>query len=320
VLVLRGHTDALKSVIDASELKLVGDKELGRETLRSKDIEVIEVVVGATSNLIGSSPISMRLRTVYGVNLLAVARQGQQLDDRLRDIAFRAGDVMLLQAPSARLSETLTRLGVLPLAERDLNIGRQQRLLLSGGIFAVAVALTVMGYLPVHIAFAAAATCLVATNIVRPTEVYTAIDWPVIVLLGALFPVGGALESTGAAGLVADGILSLADGLSVVWVLVMLMVVTMCLSDVINNNATALIMAPIALTVASRLGANPDAFLMTVAIGASCAFLTPIGHQSNALVMEPAGYKFGDYWRVGLPLELIILAVAVPMILWVWPV
>ena len=160
----------------------------------------------------------------------------------------------------------------------------------------------------------------VASGIVRVTELYTSIDWPVIVLLGAMFPVGAALETTGATALIAGGIVSVTEGFGHVTVLAVLLVTTMFLSDVINNNATAVLMAPIAITVADRVGAAADPYLMAVAIGASCAFLSPIGHQSNTLVMEPGGYKFGDYWRVGLPLEVVIVAVALPMILWIWPV
>jgi di/tricarboxylate transporter len=155
--------------------------------------------------------------------------------------------------------------------------------------------------------------------VVKPAEIYNSVDWPVIVLLAALFPVGGALETTGGSALVADSILVLTSGLNPVWVLLVLLVGTMCLSDVINNNATAVLMAPIAITLAARLGVNPDPFLMAVALGASCAFLTPIGHQSNTLVMEPGGYQFGDYWRVGLPLEAVIVLVAMPAILLFWP-
>jgi di/tricarboxylate transporter len=319
VLVLRGDADALKSMIDAAGLKLVGDEEFGREQLKSDDIDLVEVVVSPGSNLIGRTPISSRLRTVHGVNLLAIARQGHRIDERLGHVVFHAGDVMLLQGPRTGMADILARLECLPLAERSLGIGRQRRLVLASGLFAVAVGLVVAGMMPAHVAFTAAAACLVATNIVRPTEVYTTIDWPVIILLAAMFPVGGALEATGGAALVADGILKLTSGLGVVWVLLVLLVGTMFVSDVINNNATAVLMAPIAMTLAARLGANSDAFLMAVAVGASCAFLTPIGHQSNTLVMEPGGYRFGDYWRVGLPLELIIVVVALPMILWVWP-
>jgi di/tricarboxylate transporter len=207
----------------------------------------------------------------------------------------------------------------MPLAERDIGIARRQRLLLAAAIFGAAIALTIAGVLPVHVSFLAAAAAMVLVNIIKLDEVYAAIDWPVIVLLAAMFPVGGALESTGATALIADAILGVSEGIGPAWVLLIVFVATMFLSDVINNNATALLMAPLAATVAARLGVSADPFLMAVAIGASCAFLTPIGHQSNTLVLEPGGYKFGDYWRVGLPLEVVIVLVAMPMLLVVWP-
>jgi di/tricarboxylate transporter len=319
ILVLRGDADALKSIIDPAGLKLVGDIDIGREDLKSEDIDIVECVVSPNSTLIGRTPVSARLRTLHGVNLLALARQGRGVHERLGHVRFHAGDVLLLQGPSAEMAETLGRLECLPLAERSLGIGRQRRLVVAGGLFAAAVAAVVTGILPVQIAFAAAAAGYVVTNVVRPGEIYTSVDWPVIVLIAALFPVGTALEATGATALVADGILRLASGLSVPWVLLIVLVATMCLSDVINNNATAVLMAPIGITLAARLGVSADPFLIAIALGASCAFLTPIGHQSNTLVMEPGGYRFGDYWRVGLPLEALIAAVAIPMILLVWP-
>jgi len=319
ILVLRGDTDALKSIIDPAGLKLVGDIDIGREDLKSEDIDIVECVVSPNSTLIGRTPVTARLRTVHGVNLLALARQGRSIRERLGHVQFHAGDVLLLQGPGAEMPEILARLDCLPLAERSLGIGRQRRLVVAGGLFVAAVAAVVTGILPVQIAFAAAAAAYVVTNVVRPGEIYTSVDWPVIVLIAALFPVGTALESTGATALVADGILHLASGLNVPWVLLIVLVATMCLSDVINNNATAVLMAPIGITLASRLGVSADPFLMAIALGASCAFLTPIGHQSNTLVMEPGGYRFGDYWRVGLPLEVLIATVAIPMILLVWP-
>jgi di/tricarboxylate transporter len=190
---------------------------------------------------------------------------------------------------------------------------------IAGLAFASAIGLIVAGLLPVHLAFVLAAVVLVLLGVIRLDDVYGAIDWPVIVLLGAMLPVGVALEATGGTELVADAILRASEGLSPVWVLTLLFASTMFLSDVINNNATAVLMAPIGLTLASRLDVNPDAFLMAVALGASCAFLTPIGHQSNTLVLAPGGYRFGDYWRVGLPLEIVIAIVAIPLLLIVWP-
>jgi di/tricarboxylate transporter len=319
ILVLRGDADALESAIAAAGLELVGEQERGRELLRSDKVDLVEAVVSPNSMLIGRTPSSMRLRLIHGVNLLALARHGQHIRERLHDAQFRSGDVLLLQGPSERMPDILATLQCLPLAERPLGIGRQRRLIFAGGLFALAVASVVAGVLPVHIAFIAAAAGFVMADVVKPTEIYTSIDWPVIVLLAALFPVGSALDSTGGAALVASGILKMTEGLGIVWVLLVVLVGTMFLSDLINNNATAVLMAPIAITVASRLNVSADPFLMAVAIGASCAFLSPIGHQSNTLVMEPGGYKFGDYWRVGLPLEVVIAAVAIPMILIVWP-
>jgi di/tricarboxylate transporter len=318
ILILRGDAEALKSAIDAMGLKLAEDP-VAFEDLTSDEIGVVEAVVSPNSRLIGRTPISTRLRTVYGLNLIALARQGRPLTERIGDTHFASGDVVMLQGKSEDMTETLSTLGLLPLAERDHGIGRPRRLILSTGIFTLAIALTISGVLPVHIAFIAAAVAMVLTNIVKPDEAYEAIDWPVIVLLGAMFPVGGVIESTGAAGLIADSILYVSEGFGSVWVLLIVLVATMFISDVINNNATAILMAPIAVIVSQRLGVNADPFLMAVAIGASCAFLTPIGHQSNALVMEPGGYKFTDYWRMGLPLEIVIAAVAIPMILLVWP-
>jgi di/tricarboxylate transporter len=164
-----------------------------------------------------------------------------------------------------------------------------------------------------------AVVLLVVGDLMNVRELYDGIDWPVIVLLGSLIPVGGALQSTGATTLIADGLLDLTAGLPAVAVLVVVMAVTMTLSDMLNNAATAVVMAPIGATVAERLNVSADPFLMAVAVAASCAFLTPIGHQNNALVLGPGGYRFGDYWRMGLPLEVVVMAVAVPAILLVWP-
>ncbi len=319
VLVLRGDTEALKALIDGGGLKLIGSKGFGRDDLKSEEIDLVEAVVSADSMLIGQTPTTSRMRTVHGVNLLAIARQGKRIGERIGDVAFHAGDVVLLQGPRSAMSDVLSSINCLPLAERTISIGRQRRLVLAGGLFIGAIALVIAGLVPVQVAFVGAAAGLVVTNIVRPTEVYQSIDWPVIVLLAAMFPVGGALEATGGAALVAGSILDISNGLTPIWVLFILLVVTMGVSDLINNNATAVLMAPIAITLADRLQVSADPFLMTVAIGASCAFLTPIGHQSNTLVMEPGGYRFSDYWRVGLPLQIVICVVALPMIMWVWP-
>jgi len=319
VLILEGEPDAIKELIDVGGLDLLDGEGLGPEQLRSDEVAVVEAVIKPGSPLAGKTPTQLRLRRAYGINMLAIARHGRRLRQRLGDVRLQVGDVLLLQGPAETIQDILADLGALPLAERSLQIGRPRRLLMAGGIFVLAIVATFAGFVPVHVALVAAATAVVVVGIVPATELYDSIDWPVIVLLGAMIPVGAALEATGGAALVADGLLALAGGLAALWVVALLLVGTMFLSDAINNNATAVLMAPIAIQLAERLQASPDPFLMAVAVGASCAFLTPIGHQSNTLVMAPGGYRFGDYWRMGLPLEAVIVVVAVPMIVLVWP-
>jgi di/tricarboxylate transporter len=299
-------------------LKLADDRKAS-EDLKSDEVGIVEAVISPHSRLIGRTSISMRLRTVYGLNLLALARQGRPLPERLGDTRFASGDVVMVQGPTEEMSETLGTLQLLPLAERDHGIGRPRRLILSTGIFAVAIILTIAGVLPVHIAFISAAVAMVLTNIVKADEAYEAIDWPVIVLLGAMLPVADAMLSTGAADSIARLLLEhLARG-DAVLALVLLLLVTMFLSDLMNNAATAAVMCPIALSSAAQLAVSADAFLMAIAVGASCAFLTPIGHQNNTLILGPGGLRFGDFWRLGLAVEVIVVAVGVPMLLWVWP-
>ena len=210
-------------------------------------------------------------------------------------------------------------MGCLPLAERGLRLAHTRRIVLSVAIFGSAILAVAAGLLPVQIAVVLAAVAMVMGGILNLREVYTSIDWPVIILLGAMIPVGRALETTGGAGLIAESILAVSGNYTPVVSLAMLLVITMFLSDIVNNAAAAVLMAPIGLGVAQFMNLSPDPFLMAVAIGASCAFLTPIGHQSNTLVMGPGGYQFGDYWRMGLPMEMVIAVVSIPLIVLVWP-
>jgi di/tricarboxylate transporter len=318
ILILEGEPDDITGLVEGAGLELqLSDG--GTAELTSEDVDIVEAVVRPDSPLIGRTARAARLRRRHAMNLLAVARQGRRLGARPGEARLRSGDVLLLQAEKANVQDGLSELGLLPLAERDVQLGRQRQLALSMGIFAAAVAISLLGLLPIYIAFLLAVVMLVLTGVIRLDDTYRAIDWPVIVLLAAMIPVGSALEATGATALVADAMVEATAGFGAVWVLLALLVATMVLSDLVNNNATAVLMAPIAIGIADRIEASPDPFLMAVAVGASCAFLTPIGHQSNTLVMEPGGYRFGDYWRMGLPLEAVIAAVAIPMIYWIWP-
>jgi len=284
-----------------------------------EEVSVQEMVVTPNASLVGRSAKNLWLRTLYGINLLAISRQGQRSIGRLRSTRIKPGDVLLLQGPEEALSRFASEFNCLPLAPRDIHIPKKRKAITAVSIMLAAISLTATGILPVAISFAAAMLAFIVLKIVPLRSMYTAIDWPVIVLLAAMLPVANAIATTGTADLLAHLLLdSLAQGHAVI-ALIAILVVTMFLSDVVNNAATAAVMCPIAISTASQLGVNTDAFLMAVAIGASCAFLTPIGHQNNTLILGPGGLKFGDFWRMGILMEIIVVAISVPVLLWVWP-
>lgn len=319
ILILEADTETLKSFIDETGVKLVGGKQFRKDAKGSEDIEIMEAVVMAGSPLIDKTAASLQMRTRFGLNLLAVARREKQIRRRIDKVRFEVGDVLLLQGRSINIQDAITAMNCLPLAERDLKIGKPRQVIVALAIFVAAIATVVAGLLPVQIAFAMAAVTMIISKILPLKDVYKHIDWPVIVLLGAMIPVGDAFETSGGADLITRQMVALGQDFPV-WVLLgTVMILTMFLSDLINNAATVVLMAPIAIKIAETLTVSADAFLMAVAVGGSCAFLTPIGHQSNTLVMGPGGYRFSDYWKMGLPLEVIIIAAGVPLILLFWP-
>ena len=321
ILLLEADPDDLDKFAHELGFQIKGDTAQDKAMFSSEDVVLVEAVVSSDSRLIARRIGDLRLKSRYHINLLGVSRQGATLRKSLQNIKVRTGDVFLLQAERDTYPTTLSRLGLLPLAERGFSIGKRPQALIAAALLAGAVALAALGWLDLTIALTAAALGMVLAGIVPVQDIYESIDWPVIILVGAMIPIGGALQTVGATGLMASGLLDMAGffDLPIYLILGLVMLVTMTLSDVMNNVATAVVMAPVGLAVAAALGVNPDTFLMAVAVGASCAFLTPIGHKNNALILGPGGYKFGDYWRMGLPLEVLILLVAVPMILTVWP-
>jgi di/tricarboxylate transporter len=333
ILVLEAEVDALPEVLSTLGLKLEEDRpsesEDGMPAAEASDeagknaapdeIVLRELVVRPEAAIAGRSATDMRLRARYGLNLLAVSRKGRRSKSRLRTLRIAPGDVLLMQGAPDALSEFASDAGCVPLAERELRIPDTRMALIATAIMAGAVGGAAFGLLPAAISFAMGVLASMALHTVPPRKVYDAIDWPVVVLLGALIPVAGAMETTGTADLIARVLLeTIAQGHAVV-ALTLILVVTMFLSDLMNNAATAAVMCPIAIGTAAALGVSADSFLMAVAIGASCAFLTPIGHQNNTLILGPGGFGFGDYWRLGVPLEILVVAVSVPLLLVVWP-
>ncbi|MBU4528374.1 MAG: SLC13 family permease [Hoeflea sp.] len=278
-----------------------------------------ELVVLPGSSIVGRPARDLRLRTRYGINLLAVSRDGHSPRARLRTLKLKSGDLLLMQGPAVIITEFVNETGCVPLGERELRIPDKRMALIAGAIMLGAVLIVTLGLLPAAPAFALGVLATMLFRTVPLQQVYTAIDWPVIVLLAALIPVAGAMQSSGAADLLARFLVdTIAQG-NPIAALAVVLITTMFLSDVMNNAATAAVLCPIAIGIASTLGVNPDSFLMAVAIGASCAFLTPIGHQNNTLILGPGGFRFGDYWKLGLPLEALVVAVSLPLLLWVWP-
>ncbi|WP_159593482.1 SLC13 family permease [Chelativorans xinjiangense] len=316
-LVLEGDPKSIESFIGAAELSPAGaDKHGG---LTGKSLTLVEAIVPDNARMAGRTALDLRLLYRRGVTLLGVSRQGKRFRERVRNLAIKPGDVVLLLGPESRVADAAEWLGVLPLAEKSHTVIQRSKALFTVAVFAVAVAAAVMGFVPLAVALAGAVAVYALFSVVGAREVYEAVEWPVIVLLGSLIPLGLALEESGGTRLIAEAIVAQAGALPAWAILAILMIVTMTLSDFLNNVATALIAAPVGLSVARALDVSPDPFLMGVAVASSCAFLTPIGHKNNTIIMGPGGYRFGDYWRMGLPLEMIIIAVGVPAILFFWP-
>ena len=320
VLVVEASSEALEALVVEAGLEAAGGDHAVVQ-LGSGDIVLAEAVITPGSLLRGRTVVQADLRQRHHVNVLAVSRSGRLSRARVQETPLRVGDVLLFQANRHELPATLEALQCLPLAERGVSVGRRERrALLAVSIFGGALMMAAaLRLLPIQVAMAGAAAVMGLVGLVSPREVYESIDWRVIVLLGAMIPVGGALEETGLAAEVASALVAVSGDLPLWTSVAAVLVISMFLSDIVNNTAAAVLMAPIALGVAGGLSASADPFLMAVAVGASAAFLTPIGHQSNLLVMGPGGYQFGDYWRLGLPLEVVITVVAVPLILLVWP-
>jgi di/tricarboxylate transporter len=320
ILVLQGDPTALQPLVDQVGLKLLGSDEIAAVKPQDKDdvLETVEAVVAPDSLLIGNTPQDLHLRQNYEVNLLALSRAEERTTTRLRTSRFAPNDILVLQGRQRQLGRALTELGLLPLAERNLAIGRPRWRYLPIVILFVAMVAIAVGMVQVEVGFFVAATLIVLLRLITAREAYDAVEWPIIVMLGCLIPVGEALKDTGAAKLMADGLTLLAAQLPAYLAVGLIMVVSMLVTPLLHHAAAVLLMGPVAAAVAKNLGLAPDAFLMAVAFGAASDFLTPIGHQNSTLVMGPGGYRFSDYWRLGLPLTIIVTVCGTALILWWW--
>jgi di/tricarboxylate transporter len=320
IVLLQGEPAALERVVARSDLELEGENRTSRtEETTNEEIGVIEAVIGPNSLLIGQAAGRLFLHDRFNVNLLAVSRSGERFTERLRDIELRSGDVIVLQGVLANMPEQLRALGCLPLAARQLRLGSVRRGLIPVAALVAAMVLAGTGTLSVGVAFFGAALLTILLGSLSVREAYETVEWPILIMLGALIPVSEAIRTTGGTDVIAGALSGLAHALPPYGTVGLMLLAAMMITPFLNNAATVLVMAPIAASFAQKLGYHPDAFLMAVAIGAGCDFLTPIGHQCNTLVMGPGGYRFGDYARLGAPLSLLILLLGTPLIMIVWP-
>ncbi|WP_312172315.1 SLC13 family permease [Stutzerimonas kunmingensis] len=341
ILLVEADSDSLKALLDVTGVELAAnvdeqedkaqnEQKAAEQALederteknhksRHGELTLAEAIISPGSILVGTTASGLDLRERHGVNVLAVARQGQRLRQRLGKIRFATGDILLLQAREDALQSSLNSLGCLPLVSRGLSITTPRNVLLASAIFAITLAIIAFGLVPAATALVTGALVMILVGLIPMGRIYDSIDMSVIVLVAAMLPVGQALETSGGSQLIADALLSVGHSLPPAATLALLMVAVMLISNVVNNAAAAVLAAPVAISLARGMDVSADPFLMAVAIGASCAFLTPIGHQSNTLVMAPGGYRFGDYWRLGLPLSILVVLCAVPAILWIWP-
>lgn len=319
VLILEGEPEALERAIATAGLRLEGQHRATSREKSPSDIGVIEAVIGTDSVLVGDAASRVALHDRHGVNLLAVSRRGERLTKRLRDLDLCPGDVIVLQGPLSTLPLRLQEMGCLPLVQRNIRLGSARRGLVPLAILGGAMVLTAIGWVPVGVAFFGAAALVMLTGSLPAREAYAHVEWPILIMIGALIPVSDALRTTGGTDLIAGWLSATATSLPAWGAVALIMIAAMAVTPFLNNAATVLVMAPIAALFANDLGYRPEAFLMAVAVGAGSDFLTPIGHQCNTLVMGPGGYRFGDYARLGAPLSVLVILVGVPLILAVWP-
>ncbi|MCF2904550.1 SLC13 family permease [Octadecabacter sp. CECT 8868] len=319
ILVMEAAPEALDEFRTALKLNFSDTKREEILSAANDGLVKIEVVATETSRITGKTAESIGLSWRQRTVLMGLSRKGKAVKSQMRKTVIQAGDILLLLAPQDAANDVVEWLDCLPLADRGVAVTANSKVWLAIGLFASAVALASFGLVYLPIALGLVVVIYVLAKIVPLSELYTHIEWPVVVLLGSMIPLGAALETSGGTELIAGALVSLTEGLAPWMILTVLMIVTMTLSDVLNNTATTIVAAPVGIQMAQSLGVSADPFLMAVAVAASSAFLTPIGHKNNTLILGPGGYSFGDYWRIGLPLEILVVAVSIPAILVFWP-
>lgn len=320
ILLIEGGPESIDRFVAQYRLEIIGPELVDKKILHAKGADTFEVVIPPNSMIEGRLVKNIHLQRRYSVSLLGLSRKGTPYRGRLHSFKLQTGDILLVHGEPEHISEMISSLSLLPLAERKITFGRKKH---DGPVvltfFGAAILLSAFNIIPIQIALTLAILGVVLTGVIPLRDIYAKIDWPVVVLIGALLPIGEAFETTGATQLLTNGLFSIIGDVSPTMILAIVLIATMAITDVLHNTATAIIMAPIGKILAEQLSVNADPFLIAIAMGASCAFLTPIGHQNNVLIMGVGGYRFGDYWRLGLPLKVVVFALGMPLLLYFWP-
>lgn len=319
ILLIESESDTLTDIIETAGLNLSGQISEEKDITVDEEQGVIEAVIPPDSYLVGKSWRNVSINMRFGVNLLAISRFGEKIKERIDRIFLKPSDVLIFQGRKESVNETLSSLGIYPLADREMTLGRKTKIFTSFIIFISAITLATLNIMPISIIFLTAALFTILFGVISIKQAYDGISFPVLILLGGMLTLGFTLENSGGAETLAFLLLNISDVMSPVFLLIAVLIFAMILSDFVNTTAAVVIVAPIAIVIAQSLGASIDPFLMAVAIGGSSAFLTPTGHESNTLVIDQGKYKYSDYLKFGLPLEIIIIFVSVPLILYFWP-
>ena len=317
ILIMKINPDMVADIQQEFGLDIDSENDL----TSIEDLGGIEAIIVPKSRLIGRKYQYFKRLIGRDLSLLGLWRRGLKFRFRLSNEIFKVGDVLLIanRGEKNNISEKLELAGLMPLWQREFDVARDPtKIFIAFGLFAICLLLVIFNYVPIVVAFLICVIGFVSSKLLTGEGIYRHIDWPVVILLAAMIPIGNTLISYGITDSVSSYLAGLSSTVDYVWLVVLIMIITMFLSDIINNAATAVIMAPLAVSLADKINQPIEPFLMSVAIGASCAFLSPIGHQCNTLVMAPGNYKFGDYWKVGLPLEILIILISVPAIIFYW--
>jgi di/tricarboxylate transporter len=318
ILLVRASREDLLEVKAERGIEIHPEFQFGQIDLDSEEEGLAEALVTANSELIGSKLKEIRFRQRFNATVLAIRHGEKLVRERIGNIPLRFGDVLLIQGPKPSLTGIQSSADLLIINQQEINQHRREKAGIAIAIGLGVVGLAALNVVPILVSALIGAILMVLTGCLKPGELYGAVRWDIIFLLAGLIPLGIAMEKSGATQWLASGLASVGGGLSGYWVLTLFFVVTSLITEILSNNASVVLLIPIAAQVAEKLSLNPLALIFSVTFAASNSFMTPIGYQTNTMVYGPGGYKFLDFVRIGLPLNILMAVVTPPLIIWIY--